>query len=264
MRFDGASPFIEAVFFEKRMVREAVMEMIDQHETDDMEQKTNDLKEKLGQLKQKLASERPVKWKEFPDIGLYKDQVVSYMNRQLINFEEGGQLTSAMVNNYIKDGLLPRADGKKYSREHLAGLTEICLLKQVLSVKDTGFLLKYVQKGKDNETFYTNFIEVLDRALADTAGRLDAEWNMEALPDMALKLAISSYCDKLACERLIRIMQQAEEQEIQKKPDKKHDRRQESKAGSKAGPEADKTADKKEIEKTDQRPGQNSGKKRSV
>ena len=240
------------------------MEMIDQNETDVKKQGTDDLREKLEQLKQKLASERPVKWKEFPDIGLYKDQVVSYMYRQLIDSEEDGQLTSAMVNSYIKDGLLPRADGKKYSREHLEGLTEICLLKQVLSVKDTGFLLKHVQKGRDHETFYTNFIEVLDRALADTAGKLDAEWNMEALPDMALKLAISSYCDKLACERLIRIMQHAEEQEIQKKPDKKHERRQESKDGNKAEPEADKITDKKDDKKADQKPGQKSAKKGSV
>lgn len=197
-----------------------------------------DTREKLRQLKQKLATERPVGWKEFPDIGLYKDQVLSYMHRQLINFEEGGQLTSAMVNNYIKDGLLPRADGKKYNREHLAGLTEICLLKQVLSVKDTGFLLKHVQKGKDHETFYMNFIELLDKALSETAGRLDTEWDMETLPDIALSLAISSYCSKLACERLIRIMQQADLQDTQKKPDRKHDRKQDGKAGHRSEPES--------------------------
>ncbi len=199
------------------------MDKIDQKEMDKV-------KEKLVQLKQKLASERPVEWDEFPDIGLYKDQVLSYMFRQLINFEEGGQLTSAMVNNYIKDGLLPRADGKKYSREHLAGLTEICLLKQVLSVKDTGFLLKHVQKGRDHEAFYMDFIEILDEALNYTAGKLDTEWDLEALPDIALRLAISSYCDKLACERLISIMQQAVDTNGQKKNDRKQERKADHKA----------------------------------
>lgn len=199
------------------------MDKIDQKEMDKV-------KEKLVQLKQKLVSERPVEWDEFPDIGLYKDQVLSYMFRQLINFEEGGQLTSAMVNNYIKDGLLPRADGKKYSREHLAGLTEICLLKQVLSVKDTGFLLKHVQKGRDHEAFYMDFIEILDEALNYTAGKLDTEWDLEALPDIALRLAISSYCDKLACERLISIMQQAVDTNGQKKNDRKQERKADHKA----------------------------------
>ena len=207
------------------------MDKIDQKEMDKV-------KEKLVQLKQKLASERPVKWDEFPDIGLYKDQVLSYMFRQLINFEEGGQLTSAMVNNYIKDGLLPRADGKKYSREHLAGLTEICLLKQVLSVKDTGFLLKHVQKGRDHEAFYMDFIEILDEALNYTAGKLDTEWDLEALPDIALRLAISSYCDKLACERLISIMQQAVDTNGQKKNDRKQERKADHKGNLKSDDKA--------------------------
>lgn len=69
------------------------------------------------------------------------DQLISYMPRQLIHYGEGEALTSAMVNNYIKDGALPRADGKRYSRTHLAYLTAICALKQVLSVKDAGALL---------------------------------------------------------------------------------------------------------------------------
>ena len=207
------------------------MDKIDQKEMDKV-------KEKLVQLKQKLASERPVEWDEFPDIGLYKDQVLSYMFRQLINFEEGGQLTSAMVNNYIKDGLLPRADGKKYSREHLAGLTEICLLKQVLSVKDTGFLLKHVQKGRDHEAFYMDFIEILDEALNYTAGKLDTEWDLEALPDIALRLAISSYCDKLACERLISIMQQAVDTNVQKKNDRKQERKADHKGNLKSDDKA--------------------------
>jgi hypothetical protein len=215
------------------------------------QQEIDEVKEKLMQLNHKLTSERPVKWNEFPDIGLYKDQVLSYMSRQLINFEEGGQLTSAMVNNYIKDCLLPRAEGKKYFREHLAGLTEICLLKQVLSVKDTGFLLKHVQKGKDHEAFYTNFLEMLNKALDDTAGKLDTEWDMEALPEMALKLAISSYCDKLACERLISIMQQAAAGNSQKKGEKK----QERKVDQKAEPKEGNKAEHKESNKAEQKEG---------
>ena len=110
--------------------------------------------EELQQLKESLLKERPVSWNEFPDIALYMDQVISYMDRQLIKFNNEGQLTSAMVNNYIKDKLLPRADGKKYNREHLAGLTEICLLKQVLPVRDTGLLLSRENYTGDPEAFY--------------------------------------------------------------------------------------------------------------
>ena len=104
--------------------------------------------EELKQLKDVLTRERPASWKEFPDIGLYKDQVVAYISKQLIRFDDEELLTSAMINNYIKDKLLPRADGKKYSKEHLAGLIEICILKRVLSVRDTGFLLQQIHMLK--------------------------------------------------------------------------------------------------------------------
>ena len=97
--------------------------------------------EEIRALKERLEGERPVDWEGFPDIGLYMDQLINYMPRQLIHYGEGETLTSAMVNNYIKDGAMPRAEGKRYSRTHLAYLTALCALKQVLSVKDAGLLL---------------------------------------------------------------------------------------------------------------------------
>ena len=104
-------------------------------------QKGGILLEEIRALKERLEGERPVDWEGFPDIGLYMDQLISYMPRQLIHYGEGEALTSAMVNNYIKDGAMPRAEGKRYSRTHLAYLTALCALKQVLSVKDAGLLL---------------------------------------------------------------------------------------------------------------------------
>lgn len=82
--------------------------------------------EELRELKGRLEGERPAEWDALPDIGLYMDQLISYMPRQLIHYGEGESLTSAMVNNYIKDGALPRAEGKRYSRTHLAYLTALC------------------------------------------------------------------------------------------------------------------------------------------
>ena len=183
--------------------------------------------EELKQLKEKLANERPVEWNEFPDIGLYKDQVLSYMKRQVINFDENNQITSAMINNYIKDNLLPRTDGKKYSREHLAGLTEICILKQVLSVRDTGLLMKQELQNSSPREFYTKFKEILDSELTKTAESINAELDMGALSDMALRLAVVSYCNKLASERLIEIIRACEEKKLEKKNEKKTEKKPE-------------------------------------
>ena len=143
--------------------------------------------EELEELKKRLEEERPMVWDGFPDIGLYMDQVISYVSRQLITYDGGETLTPAMVNNYIKDGLLPRADGKKYARTHLAYLTAICALKQVLSVKETRALLAADRKGRTAEELYAMFYEELSLAL----------------PRLALRLALRSYADKLACERIL-------------------------------------------------------------
>ena len=81
--------------------------------------------EELKELKERLETQRPAEWDALPDLSLYMDQVIGYMPRQLIQYGEGEGLTSAMVNNYIKDGLLPRAEGKRYGKVHLAYLTAI-------------------------------------------------------------------------------------------------------------------------------------------
>ena len=144
--------------------------------------------EEIRELKERLEQERPVAWEDFPDIGLYMDQLISYMPRQLIHYGEGESLTSAMVNNYIKDGLVPRAAGKRYGPIHLGYLTAVCALKKVLSVRDIGILLRAGEaRNKSPEELYQYFCGALDRALR-------------------------SYADQLACARILDILQpQAEE-----------------------------------------------------
>ena len=113
--------------------------------------------EELLELKEKLASNRPDGWEKLPDIPLYMDQVVSYLTRQMVCFEEGDALTSAMINNYIKDGLLSRANGKKYGQEHLAYLTAISALKQVLSVREMRTLVAIGREQGTSEQQYDYF-----------------------------------------------------------------------------------------------------------
>ena len=96
----------------------------------------------LTALRERLRTQRPVPWDQLPDFSLYMDQVLSYMDRQVIRFDEDDGLTAAMVNNYTKSGLVPRAEGKKYNRDHLAYLTAICVLKRVMSTRDMDLLIR--------------------------------------------------------------------------------------------------------------------------
>ena len=162
--------------------------------------------EELKQLKDKLLKNKSASWEEFPDIGLYKDQVVAYISKQLIRFDDNDQITSAMINNYIKDKLLPRSDGKKYSKEHLASLIEICIVKQALTVRDAGFLLQQKIEESNSELFYAKFKAMVDQSTSEVAEQIETTWELREISDVALQMAISSYCYKLVCERLISIM----------------------------------------------------------
>ena len=167
--------------------------------------------EGLLDLKSRMETERPTPWNELPDLALYMDQIISYMPRQLIHFDEGNALTSAMVNNYIKDGLVPRAEGKRYGPVHLAYLTAVCALKNVLSVRDTGAL---IAAGEDltptPEKLYGYFCAGLDRALSETAQTIDPELPREELAKLALDLALRSYANQLACAHILDILRPAD------------------------------------------------------
>jgi len=167
----------------------------------------------LVELQERLRSQRPVEWEHLPDFALYMDQVLSYMDRQTIRFDEEDALTAAMVNNYTKSGLVPRAEGKKYSREHLAYLTAICVLKRVMSTRDMDLLIKEELSGQRSvEEGYTDFRASLDSALNLTADEmaLYAE-NNASLADSAIHFALLSYAAGVASSRYVALLRQQKE-----------------------------------------------------
>jgi len=167
--------------------------------------------DELQNLKTRMEQERPTPWEDLPDIALYMDQLISYMPRQLIRFDGGAPLTPAMVNNYIKDGLVPRAEGKRYGPVHLGYLTAVVALKQVLTVRDIGALMgagRTLEKTPPEQ--YAYFCNALDRALTDTAQSIDPEAGPSDLAKMALDFAVRSYANQLACQRILSILQPQE------------------------------------------------------
>lgn len=162
--------------------------------------------QRLEELKERLANERPAPWDSLPDLPLYMDQVVSYLGRQLITFGDGDLLTSAMINNYIKDGIVPRANGKRYEREHLAGLTAVAALKQVLSVRDMGTLIENgAMKGEPRES-YEHFRAELDLALRGALEDMEDAPDCADLASLAMTLALRSYADALACRHILNVL----------------------------------------------------------
>lgn len=167
----------------------------------------------LTQFRDRLRTQRPVPWDQLPDFSLYMDQVLSYMDRQVIRFDEDDGLTAAMVNNYTKSGLVPRAEGKKYSRDHLAYLTAICILKRVMSTRDMDLLIKEELQGdRPIADGYAAFCESLDKALNLTAGEMEDRTGDDELADAAIHFALLSYAAGVASSRYVALLRQRKEQ----------------------------------------------------
>ena len=176
-----------------------------------------------------MKNERPERWSSLPDIELYRDQVIAYMDRQHTMQNDDGHLTGSMINNYIKCGLLPHTNGKKYSREHVAYLTYICAIKQVMSVSDTDMLLKLRMKNNSVEEFYNEYCRKLDSTLNDVLTTVDGI-DTDEYGEIAFDLAITAYTLKMVSERILDIFraeneETAEENEALSKQNAKSDKK---------------------------------------
>lgn len=161
----------------------------------------------LSVFREALQTQRPVPWEQLPDFALYMDQVLNYMDRQVIRFDEDDGLTAAMVNNYTKSGLVPRAEGKKYSREHLAYLTAICILKRVMSTRDMDLLIKEELQGdRPIADGYAAFCQSLDKALNLTSQEMADRTGDDELADAAIHFALLSYAAGVASSRYVTLL----------------------------------------------------------
>ncbi len=76
------------------------------------------------------------RWHELPEFDLYMDQVIALAEKYLsvLSADGKGLLTSSMINNYVKSGVLPPPKNKKYNRTHLAILMIVCITKPVMEI----------------------------------------------------------------------------------------------------------------------------------
>ena len=167
--------------------------------------------EEISAFRQQLESLRPADWEMLPDFPLYMDQMLSYMERQVLRFDGDDGLTAAMVNNYTKSGLLPRAEGKKYNREHLCYLTAVCILKQVMSVKDVELLLSSVVPRDDVAGGYEAFRADLDRSLNLVTDVMEG-YPEEDTAQAALHFALLSYAAGVASSRYVSLLRRRREE----------------------------------------------------
>lgn len=115
-----------------------------------------------------LASYSLPYFDEIPNIGLYREQVILYVEHVLSPLTGGITdvwLTASMVNNYIKSGLIDPPVKKTYTREQITQLLICCILKQVIPIPLIGELLEIQKAAASTEVAYNSFVDQLAYAL---------------------------------------------------------------------------------------------------
>ena len=147
----------------------------------------------------KMRAYAPMDWEQIPDLGLYKDQVITYIERlyvPLYGETASRLLTPSMINNYVKMGVIARPEGKKYGREQLAMLTMLVVLKQANSIEDVARLMN-AENGASVREVYEAFCGYLINSLREFADTL------AAAGASALNLAVGAAVGSLACEAML-------------------------------------------------------------
>ena len=117
-----------------------------------------------------------IKSSKIPDIDLYMDQVLTFMNGNLDNVkrhESDKVMTKTMINNYAKNHLLPAPEKKKYTKEHIMVLMFIYYFKNILSIGDIQSILnpltdRYFANGKE-----LNLEKVYEEVFSLEKGQID-------------------------------------------------------------------------------------------
>lgn len=156
------------------------------------------------------------RWHELPEIELYMDQVITLVERYLspvILKEKHTLLTSSMVNNYVKLGLIPAPNKKRYNQKHLAFLIAITLLKQVLTIPEIKQGILYQGAVDGIREAYNLFCDEQEAAIAVVIAQALGTEPLAAFEQpisveyMAVKGATLSFATKLFTEKVIELEQ---------------------------------------------------------
>ena len=157
----------------------------------------------------------PIAWDRMPELELYMDQVITFMEKQLAFYRRNAQsktLTPSMINNYVKEALLHRPVNKRYNRTHLAELMVVSMLKPILTMADIADLKQAITLPSDAEALYATFSEAQAEAMRAVGQEVvqlctaEAEHTSGRLALLAMQLALRANAYRAAAEHLLELL----------------------------------------------------------
>lgn len=160
------------------------------------------------------------RWEELPDLDLYMDQVLNYINGKLEALQPEDKkpiLTSSMVNNYVKTSIVKPPVKKHYKRYHLAFLFVVVLMKWCYSLTEISDLISIYSDVQDPERVaqdYNKFVSVFESCLQEVFASGGVTQSYFEDPTMA-QLLMSNVIRAVCCK--IYVQAQIEELSVKEK-----------------------------------------------
>lgn len=167
--------------------------------------------EDLRELAERMSAVHISRIREMPRIELYLDQLITLVSQELEFMQVPGEtpVTGSMVNNYVKQGVIPAPRRKRYTRRHVASLLFVCALKRVFSIAQVSQLAGQIwDSGLDLEALYDDSCAALERALARRFSP-DSPGEKNGAADDARPLTLVDASGEPAAPELARLIQAA-------------------------------------------------------
>ena len=130
-------------------------------------------KKKNSAFPENIRDFRLPRYHELPDMGLYLEQVTRYINGFLVPFG-CPEMTSSMVSNYVKKGVIVAPVKKLYNAQQIAYLLVIGFAKSVLSLENIICLFEMQKKSYEPEIAYDYFCSEFENVLRYVCGLKDS------------------------------------------------------------------------------------------
>ena len=126
-----------------------------------------------AQVRQRISASielfRLPRYEEIPDVGLYLEQVTKYLADRLAPLA-GASITGSMISNYVKKKLISNPVKRQYSREQIAYLIFIAVVKMAVPMEDIRLMVSIQQQTYTPERAYNYFCSEMENVLAYVFG----------------------------------------------------------------------------------------------
>lgn len=166
------------------------------------------------------------RYSELPEIDLYMDQIISIAEKYLAPLTVGDKsiITPSMINNYVKNNIIPPPQKKRYTRDHLAKIIIICTMKQTVEITDIAATLNQSIETNGIERTFDSFAKRYEDDLSQTVENATAlaEEDDGSVLDVILAGAVRSNTSRLVAEYALSTRKtNAEPKEKEKQKQKK-------------------------------------------